>query len=79
MFVDNQVVKNYEGEEKYDKFALAASLMDLSFKGAACSILETGIVNNCAGCNLKFLCMKIDEVVEEYIEKTTVVTESFNF
>ena len=79
MFVDNQVVKNNEGEEKYDKFALAASLMDLSFKGAACSILEAGIVNNCAGCNLKFLCMKIDEVVEEYIEKTTVVTESFNF
>jgi len=79
MFVDNQVVKNNEGEEIYDKFALAATIMDISFKGSACSILEAGIVNNCAGCNLRFLCKKIDEVVEGYIKNTTVVTESFNF
>jgi len=79
MFVDNQVVKSFEGEEKYDKFAIAASLMDVSFEGSSCSILDAGIVNNCEGCNLKFLCGKLEEVVEEYIEKTTVVTESFNF
>lgn len=79
MFLDNQVVKNCDGEERYDKFALAAAIMDLSFKGSACSILESRIVSSCERCNLKFLCRKIDEVVEEYIEKTTVVTESFNF
>jgi len=79
MFVDNQVVKNNEGEEMYDRFAIASTLMDLSFRGSSCSILDAGIVNNCEGCNLKFLCRKVEEVVEEYIEKTTVVTESFNF
>ena len=79
MFFDNQVVKSFEGEEKIDKFAIAASLMEVSFKGAACSILESRVVNNCEGCNLKFLCMKVDQVVEEYVDKTTVVTESFNF
>jgi len=79
MFIDNQVVKNFEGEEKYDKFAIAATILDVSFKGASCSLIESQVVNSCDGCNLKSLCKKVDEVVEEYTEKTTVVTERFIF
>jgi hypothetical protein len=79
MFVDNAVVKKAEGEEVYDKFAIAATLLDVSFKGASCSILESQIVSSCDGCNLKYLCGKIDEVVKDYMEKTTVVTERFSF
>lgn len=79
MFVDNAVVKKFEGGEVYDKFAIAATLLDVSFKGASCSILEAQIVKSCEGCNLKYLCGKVDEVVKDYREKTTVVTERFSF
>lgn len=79
MFVDNQVVKKFEGEERYDKFAIASTLFDVSFKGASCSVIESQVLKNCEGCNLKYLCGKIDEVVEDYKEKTTVVTNSFSF
>jgi hydrogenase maturation factor len=79
MFVDNAVVKKFEGEERYDRFAIAGTLFDVSFKGAACSVIESKILKNCEGCNLKYLCQKIDEVVEDYKEKTTVVTDSFSF
>lgn len=79
MFVDNAVVKKFEGEDRYDRFAIASTMFDVSFKGATCSVIESKVLKNCEGCNLKFLCKKIDEVVEEYRERTTLVSNSFNF
>ena len=79
MFVDNAVVKKFEGEERYDRFAIASTMFDVSFKGAACSVIESNVLKSCEGCNLRFLCEKIDEVVKDYAEKTTVVTDSFSF
>ena len=79
MFVDNAVVKKFEGEERYDRFAIASTMFDVSFKGAACSVIESNVLTSCEGCNLKYLCGKIDEVVKDYAEKTTVVTDSFSF
>jgi hypothetical protein len=79
MFIDNAVVKKFEGEERYDRFAIASTLFDVSFKGASCSVIESQVLKSCEGCNLKYMCRRIDEIVEEYTEKTTVVTNSFNF
>ena len=79
MFFNNDVVKSFDGEEKYDKYALASILLGISFKGAECSLLEGQVISSCDNCNLKYLCRKAEEVVEEYVEKTTVVTERFNF
>lgn len=79
MFIDNAVVKKFEGEDRYDRFAIASTMFDVSFKGASCSVIESQVMKNCEGCNLKFLCRKIDEVVEDYVGKTTVVTDSFSF
>ena len=79
MFVDNAVVKKFEGDERYDRFAIASTMFDVSFKGAACSVIESNVLKSCEGCNLKYLCKKIDEVVKDYAEKTTVVTDSFSF
>lgn len=79
MFVDHEVVKKFDGEERYDKFAIASSLFDVSFKGAACSVIESKVLKNCESCNLKLLCRKIDNVVQNYKSRTTVVTDSFNF
>jgi hypothetical protein len=79
MFVDNAVVKKFEGEERYDRFAIASTLFDVSFKGAECSVIESKVLRSCEGCNLKYLCRQIDEVIEDYTEKTTMVSNSFNF
>jgi hypothetical protein len=79
MFVDNEVVKNMEHGAVYDKFALASTMIDVSFKGAACSILEAKVMKDCTTCNLRHMCKKIDETVAEYIKDTTVTTESFSF
>lgn len=79
MFVDNAVVKKFEDEEKYDKFSIASTLYDVSFKGASCSLLEAMVLNNCNSCNLRYMCRKVDEIVEDYTKKTTVVSNSFSF
>jgi hypothetical protein len=79
MFVDNAVVKKIEGEDRYDRFAIASTMFDVSFKGATCSVIESQVLKSCQGCNLRYLCNKIDEVVQEYTEKTIVVTNSFSF
>jgi hypothetical protein len=79
MFVDNSVVKKFEDEEKYDKFSIASTLFDVSFKGASCSLLEAMVLNNCSSCNLRYMCRKVDEIVEDYTKKTTVVTKNFSF
>ena len=79
MFVDNAVVKKFEGEDRYDRFAIASTMFDVSFKGATCSVIESKVLKNCEGCNLKYLCGRIDEVVKDYTEKTTAVVDSFRF
>jgi hypothetical protein len=79
MFIDNAVVKRFEGEDRYDRFAIASTLFDVSFKGASCSVIESQVLNSCEACNLKYMCRRIDEIIEEYTKKTTVVTNSFNF
>jgi hydrogenase maturation factor len=79
MFIDNAVVKKFEGEDRYDRFAIAGSLFDVSFKGASCSVIESQVLKSCEVCNLNYMCRRIDEIIEEYTKKTTVVTDSFNF
>ena len=79
MFVDNQVVKQDGNEQCYDKFAIAAVLFSVSYEGSACSLIESQVIKNCDVCNLKYLCRRIDDVIQDFTEKTTVVTHSFTF
>jgi hypothetical protein len=79
MFIDNAVIKEFEGERRYDKFAIASTLFDVSFKGATCSVMVSQSANNCDACELNYLCNRVDEIIEEYIDKTTMVTDTFNF
>jgi hypothetical protein len=79
MFLDKEVVKNFDGEDVYDKFAIASTVFGVSFKGASCSLIESQVIRSCENCNLKYICSSIDELVEDYTRKTTVVTNSFNF
>lgn len=79
MFIDNAVVKKFEGEDRYDRFAIASTMFNVSFMGASCSVIESQVLKSWDGCKLKYLCQKIDEVVVDYVDKTTVVTDSFCF
>jgi hypothetical protein len=79
MFIDNLVTKKFEGEERYDKFAIASTLFGVSFKGTECSVIEAQVLKSCEGCNLKYMCRRNDEIVRDYREKTTVETSSFTF
>lgn len=79
MFVDNGLVEKFGGEERHNRFAIASTMFDASFKGAACIVIESQMLQSYDGCNLKILHRKIDEVVEAYKEETTVATNSFNF
>ncbi|WP_077830841.1 hypothetical protein [Clostridium beijerinckii] len=44
-----------------------------------CSLLEEGILDKCQGCSLKCICDSIDQVAQNYIDKTTDVINNFNF
>jgi hypothetical protein len=79
MFIDNVVRKKFEDGEKYDKFAIASTILGVSFEGAECSLLESQVLSSCQSCNLRYICGQINGVIEDYIERTTVVTGSFNF
>lgn len=79
MLLDDKVVKRFGDEERIDKFVLASAMYAASFEGTSCSLLEGQILRNCEGCNLRCLCGKIDGVVEEFTERTTVVVGSFRF
>lgn len=35
------------------------------------------VLKSCEGCNLKYICQGLDEIVEEYVERTSVATNSF--
>jgi hypothetical protein len=37
------------------------------------------VLSSCQSCNLRYICKKLDEVVEDYTDKTTVVASSFSF
>jgi hypothetical protein len=79
MFVDNEIVKSMECGSVYDKFAFASTMIDVSFRGAACSILEAKVMKDCTTCNLRHMCKKIDATVAEYIKDTTITHENFKF
>lgn len=79
MFIDNEIVKRFDEEERYDKHAIASTLYDVSFKGAKCSALELQTLASCDTCTFNALCDRIDEVVQEFTEKTTIVKDSFTF
>ena len=78
-FIDNEVVKEIEGQSQYDKFAVASTVFDMSFKGSKCHLIEGHILDNCKGCNLEPICKGINILIQEYIKDTTEVTEAFSF
>jgi len=66
MIKDNIIV-DPEASKSFDKMQLALAIRNSTYEDElSCSVLENGLLKNCECCRLKFICKKIDEVVEEY-------------
>lgn len=79
MIKDEIKMKSQEGEA-FDKKQIALAIRNSTFSDELrCSLLDEGILNKCQGCSLKHICDGIDEVVDDYINKTTEVVGNFTF
>lgn len=64
----------------FDKKQIALAIRNSTFNDELrCSLLDDGILNKCEGCSLKYICDGIDEVVDNYVDKTTEVVNNFTF
>jgi len=79
MIRDEIKIGSEEGEV-FDKKQIALAIRNSTFQDdLKCSLLEDGILDKCLGCSLKYICDGIDQVVENYVDKTTEVVNNFNF
>ncbi|EHI98154.1 hypothetical protein CDLVIII_1461 [Clostridium sp. DL-VIII] len=79
MIRDEIKIGSEEGE-CFDKKQIALAIRNSTLGDEMnCSLLEEGIINKCEGCNLKNICDGIDQVVDDYVEKTTAVVNNFSF
>lgn len=79
MVKDEIKMKSQEGE-CFDKKQIALAIRNSTFSDELrCSLLDEGILNKCEGCSLKPICDGIDNVVDEYVDKTTEVVGNFTF
>ncbi|EHI99916.1 hypothetical protein CDLVIII_3351 [Clostridium sp. DL-VIII] len=78
--IRDEIRLNSEVGEVFDKKQIALAIRNSTFDDALkCSLLEDGILDKCLGCSLKYICDGIDQVVDNYEEKTTEVLNNFNF
>lgn len=79
MIKDEIKISSEEGEV-FDKKQIALAIRNSTFDDdLKCSLLEDGILDKCIGCSLKYICDGIDQVVDNYVDKTTEVVNNFNF
>jgi len=78
--VRDEIKINSQEGEIFDKKQIALAIRNSTFDDElSCSLLDEGILNECGGCSLKYICDGIDQVVDNYVEKTTEVVNNFNF
>ena len=78
--VRDEIKINSEEGETFDKKQIALAIRNSTFDDELkCSLLDEGILNKCVGCSLKYICDGIDQVVDNYVEKTTEVVNNFDF
>ncbi|GFP76404.1 hypothetical protein [Clostridium fungisolvens] len=76
----DKIVISDEESLVYDKFTIALAIRNSTYEDEmSCSLLEEEVIKDCSGCSLNYICNKIDEVAEDYEEKTTKVINTFSF
>lgn len=75
-----EIEMNSQERRVFDKKQIALAIKNSTFNDELrCSLLDNGILNKCEGCSLKYICDGIDEVVDNYVDKTTEVVNNFSF
>lgn len=78
--IRNEIKVDSDETEVFDKKQIALAIRNSTFDDVLkCSLLEDGILDKCQGCSLSYICDGIDQVVDNYVEKTTAVVNNFNF
>lgn len=78
--IKDNIILETEDSKSFDKMKIALAIRNSTFGDELnCSILENAVINNCEGCSLKFICERVDEVAEKYLESTTKLVSSFDF
>jgi len=78
--VKDEIKMVAEGNEIFDKKQIALAIKNSTLNDEmSCSILKERIIKSCESCSLKCICEGIDEIVEDYVYKTTKVVNSFSF
>ncbi|NRY63284.1 hypothetical protein DZE40_004379 [Clostridium beijerinckii] len=78
--IKDEIKLNPEEGEIFDKKQIALAIRNSTFSDELkCSLLEDGILDKCLGCSLKYICDGINQVVNDYVEKTTEVVNNFSF
>ncbi|WP_160680300.1 hypothetical protein [Clostridium sp. C8-1-8] len=71
---------NSEEVQSFDKMQIALAIRDSTYGDElSCSLLENEVIKNCEGCSLKYICGRLDELADDYTERTTKVVNSFSF
>jgi hypothetical protein len=72
-------IRSEEGE-CFDKKQISLAIRNSTFNDELrCSLLDDGILDKCQGGSLRYICDGIDQVVEDYLEKTTEFVNDFDF
>ncbi len=81
MQIDTNVIKkNEKGDEFYDKFSIAQIIGHIVIGGeTSCSMIESGVLNDCKVCNLKNICRKNDDNINKMKDASTVIHKEFKF
>ncbi|MBE6091500.1 MAG: hypothetical protein E7206_26430 [Clostridium beijerinckii] len=78
--IRDEIKLNSEEGEIFDKKQIALAIRNSTFNDELhCSLIVEGILSKCEGCSLKYICDSIDQVAQNYIDKTTDVINNFNF
>ena len=78
--VKDEIKMKLENSDRFDKKQIALAIRNSTLEDElTCSLLEEGIIKDCQVCSLKCICEGIDEIVGDYVDKTTKVVNSFNF
>ena len=78
--IRDEIKISSEKGEIFDKKQIALAIKNATFDDElSCSLIDEGILNKCEGCNLKFVCDGIDQLIDNYVDKTTKIVDNFTF
>jgi hypothetical protein len=78
--IRDEIKIDSDERDVFDKEQIALAIRNSTFNDKLrCSLLDDGILDKCQGCSLIYICDGIDQVADNYLDKTTEVVNNFNF